>query len=608
MDAVDFLPDEVWVRVLQYVPLKDRICHVQYVSKRFYKLSNDSMVMEWLDFEECIFMPESVCLSLLRKGKLYIRYLSFRNCVWFTSSMFAKLPNLSCVVSLDLLGCKLSGSNIYMLLKTASSIKNLSLTINESNLRMFCENTPRPTLQIHVLHIEFFIARERIRPVNSVEYLPDLEHFIAACCQNGPRSLSVFTHEEYINVDGYLGFFPCFQSGEIALNTEFSHILFEHHMTSPGIVAASLRNMNLHGVSQSTTVSALRNVRLISLPYPMVPYPDTITNCHCMNGVLYPSYLPALQYLALAPELLESNFCCYTHLTEGILIDSDLPQLSYLDLGRITMLDITIPVKLYERLHSFINLVELNLEGLSFHLFMLLDSIKDLKHLTGLALCINETIREKLQSKDIANPANSSRVSRVSSQNTSFFIKLAAYFPNLIKLELTHCSSFDEAINASVLRPIGTLKKLDILKLRKFHFSDIVFLGEILGKCTNVSSLTVTPSCAASRSCEYSKFSRYLSCMAGLTDVDIGHPHLLFKFSSIHPDLCSIVTLQRLVIRSNMHLSANMLEQRLRSLFFKCRNLCMCIFISERGHRVPQFVNGVISRVKRDLKAIHVML
>lgn len=601
MDALNYLPYELWIKVLQHVSLKDRICHIQYVSKSFHRLCNDVMILRRLNFEDYIFMPESICLSVIKRAKMYVRYLSFRNCTWFSSSMFANLPKLSHIASLDLLGCKLSGATIYTLLQRARSIQNLALTMTETDVQAFCGHSPRPTLEVKVLHIEFLINEEQSRPIIHVASALHLEDFIVSCCRNRPCSLSVVTHEECVHADGYLGFRTLLQSVDIAVNTEFSHIEFKQSNTPKRAITDLLRNAYLHCLGSNTDAS--EKLRHISLPFPIAPLDECVACCYC-TGAGYPSSLPVLRYLSLSPDFLEADFCCYTRTSEGILMSCDLPKLSYLDLGRHTIHEFTIPMALYDRLSNFLNLVELNLKGLSFHLFMLLDAIKHLQHLTGLALRINETVKERLQSDDNTNSASSSRVSRVVDKNTSFFIELVNHFPNLEKLELTYCYTFEEAISANVLRPIGSLKKLEILKLRRFNLTDTVYLGKIFSECTNLTSLTVT-NIGTTGHCEYFKFSKFLSDMPYLTHLDIGHPHL--DSPSVFTDLCSIVNLQRLVIRFDVHLPANSLERTLCSLFSKCQQLCMCIIIS---NDVSEFVKKVISRVKRGLKTMqrHVVI
>lgn len=511
---MDIIPYDAWVEVFKNISFEERICQLQRVCNDFAKVCGDAKFNTRLDFTDLVSVSDRCCLETIMKATDAVRYMSFRNCTWFSKSVFADMPTLSNLVTLDLIGIDPCRYNLSSFLAKTPLLENLRLEMSDSTLSDFvnhhAEHKECKILNLDVLHVELFCGDMLTRELKT-QYI---NRFIEICCHEKPRSVSI--DDKYRDAEGDVDIKRLFPRSTTAIYPGEA-ILQGRNGFDEEDVSKMLKCYGLHCIRKdSHSKLNLSEVRFISLPFGgKIQDDDSICAC---DGTPYPSTLPALEYLSACASLKETAHGCYAATVGGILMECEMPRLTHLDLGKGVMNGEPPTAKFYQRLRSFINLVELSVICLNLDLVMLLDATKDLDHLQALAICVNNSILNRTGPSSLSS--NRDRAYSGDVMSTRFFGDLVRAFPNLKKLELESHDEFMDAISSTDLLPISSLSKLEHFLVRGMSLKDVHEFELILRNLENLKSLVLDDrdnEC----DCDFSKLTRSLQWLPNLT-----HLHL----------------------------------------------------------------------------------
>nr|XP_039260885.1 uncharacterized protein LOC120337227 [Styela clava] len=279
------LPNEIWIKILRDVSLEDRMKNIQFVNKQFHSFCSDRMLTFSLNFENCIFMSDRLCLQILRNAKPWLRKLSFHNCHWFPSSMFGKFSNLLALRSLDLRGCILTPIQLKSVLCKTPNVKSLVISSYVEDIReLYRLNVQKLNIKLDTLHID--VCGE----ANIIIYVSILFELFAL---KDASSVSFDIPEKQRNfiMDYHLS--PYATTGLM-----YSYVIDFVNYNNIGSICRMLSDANLHydenGFAANNGLIKLENLKNLILPTVRgIPY-DTDRPCRKANT---PSVLPNLEYL-----------------------------------------------------------------------------------------------------------------------------------------------------------------------------------------------------------------------------------------------------------------------------------------------------------------------
>lgn len=524
------LPREIWLKILDYVPLKRRLEKVQFVCQMFADLCNGPELTNKLDFKDCIHMPDELCERTITKNQNYVRYLSFRNCTWFSHSLYTKLPTLNNLVTLDLTGVGLSPTHLIPLLKCTPALQHLSMTIVRVTLFAIIRDMEVPMLQLKILHVNLLEDVDCYMTFESWKSEKQhVDEFLKSCSHEETYSVSMNILSPFLQCDVEAVSGETFPSGKGTIYLPYRIVLNDTGVT---ILKNILKNSGLHCIRlDSEKRRKWEGIRYVCLPVPEFDFDDKERPCVC-DGASFPPSLPSLQYLSI-PPLFECDNCqCFADTITGILFECQMPELTHLYFSFTPEERAQVPAKIYKRLGSFVNLIELNLVSLHLDLFTLMDAIKDLNHLRGLAFSVNESIiNQALPDTQFVSHGHG-----VAGVKTVFFNKLVTTLPNLKKLELQNYNDFYDPIDTKDLIPISSLKNLQHLIINDLDVINTFHFVEMCRDFQNIRSLTFGSGSRDDWECV--NVTKRLHSLQSLTYFRLSHSHLPILETLKHLQLC----------------------------------------------------------------------
>lgn len=594
------LPPEMWQKILGYVPLKERLEKVQFVCQMFAGLCNGSELNAKLDFKDCVYMPDELCVGTVVKNQNFVRYLSFRDCSWFSRSVYRNFPTLNKLVTLDLTGVRLGVTQLLSIFQHTPALRNLSLTITIDILSNLIIHMKGQKLGLKVLHAE--VHQTTAYPILQEFEMRLLEKFIESFCHGEANSVSIRKdwYHQTTRSDFVL-------ASERILPGSSGTIYHHGRISGDGGDDAFVSNISnllkmsgLHCIQTDSCKRQKSNeLRYLSLP-DLCVYVAEVRDCVC-DGVSFPTSLPTLQYLSMPPFFKINNFQCFADTIVGILLECQMPKLTHLHFCfRRLVGDRVVPAKIYQRLGSFVNLIELNVSSLGLDLFTLMDAVKDLKHLRGLAFSVNASILNHTEPES----QTLCREPVMTGVCTQFFETLVTTFPNLKKLELQPYIDFYDPIDTRDLVLVSSLSELEHLVINDVNLTNTSYFEEMWRNFYNIRSLILS---AGSTDVSYdANFTKHLHLMHHISCIYLNHPKLLISETLGHLRRCK--QLRKIVILGNKfgfspssreHDTVESIAKALDALLKDCKLICQIyIFCSSACNTVKLAVSQCAQNMK----------
>lgn len=515
MKMIPHLPDEIWLKILQYVPLQHRLQHMQFVDRRLCRLCSDGALNATLNVINGLRVPERKSLALLSRISRSLTTLSFENCHWLSQTFFLKLPSLPSLNSLNFGPCYLPHDKLYGFFANCPHLRNLvvHLTIEDvQHLHAVQTESPDnwPVKELERLHVIFDIGDAKgYVLVNMVQKLYDT--FFPRLI---PASFSVealdgihIRHVYHVSKE-VMDFAQPYMN-----NAKESEIFCENAM-SLGIRSLSSRSFDFD-----------------KLKFLVLPGTMWMKN-PCTHQVVCPNEMHNLVYLSV--KMVNYNvddIVCGNIFSKNVFFNCDCVNLKSLKLHLSRFLTME---KFYARVSCFLMLEELILGGTLVKVNLLLKYIEPLKQLQSLSVRLDKSIYEAADGETQCD-------------GDEFLTSLYQSHPKMKKMDIFIVVK-DHHTHSKILKPLKFFEHLEILQVDGFDVMNSLKFSKILKHLYSLRTLSLIAQDKTS-SCDFDIFLRdSLHLLPRITRLHFQHDRV--SFFNVLQNCSRCKKLEKLMIRS----------------------------------------------------------